>query len=909
MNKIKTASLLILIVITTTANAQLRRANKYYDHYDYAKAIELYQKCLRKSEDGEVLEKIANSYRLTRNYTEAEKYYARLITLPGINPINHFYYGEVLKNTKKVDEAKQQFTLYLQSVPNDKQVEESAKSCDEIKLWVKKTQQFDVAPVTFLNTKHSEFSPAVIKDKLVFTSDRTQDIMNNNNYSWNKQPFLNEYYVDILGTKDSNLVLSQNPKLMPWPVNTAFHDGPMCFDEKTNTMYITRVNYETRKRDLNFVNRPKIYSATLVGNKWEEMKPFKYNNETYSVAHPTVSYDGQWLFFASDMPGGKGGLDIYRCHKEADGWGAPENLGDEVNTQYDEVFPYIRRDGVLYFSSDRHLGFGGLDIFSAIKINDKYSDVSNLGAPVNSSTDDFGIMFTDDLTRGYFSSDRESGKGADDIYSFIALNKFINIEGKLLLSQNINDPLKNIEIKLLTEDGKLVGTTTTASVGHFKFPNLNPDGKYMVKLDETNPLLAHTEKVYLADQNNKIVRVIVINDRGGEFVFSKLPLDPNEIELMDVGNDATFAGNLFYGQDPSKPLANAKISLVNDKGEVVGTGMTNANGGFVFTNLPSDQNFMVKVDETNPKLITNTRISITNKKGEEIQTTQVDDKGHFNFKFLASDKSTLNEMSVEESELRYTFKGNLSNEKKSPLANSVINLVNEKGEVISSTHTDANGKFQFANLPTDKSVLFALEETDNQFQASSKLYLTDASGKVIKEFTRNKNGKFNFTLLPTDVKQLGEMYVDNEVPIVLHPKVKPAKPIAVTTQTEEKKPSTNTNSFEIENLYYDVNEYLILPQSIKTLYKIVDIMTENPKFHIMFSSFSDARGTSEYNLKLSQKRARAAKEFLIVEGIDAKRITAKGYGETKILNSCSDGVVCLDEEHAVNRRTEVKIIQ
>ncbi len=907
MKKIKSAGLLFLIIISTTAFAQLKRANKFYDHYDYARAIELYKKLLNKEEDAEALEKIANCYRLTRNYAKAEQFYSRLITIPGINPVNHFYYGEVLKNQNKPDEAKQQFNLYLNTVPNDREVQESVKSCDNVKIWVKKTQQFDITPVAGLNTSHSEFSPSIVKDKLIFTSDRTQDLVNNFNYSWNKQPFLNEYYVTILGKKDSNLVLSKTPKLMPWPVNTAFHDGPMCFDEKTNTMYITRVDYEVKKRNLKFINRPKLFSATMVGNNWEDMKPFKYNSDDYSVAHPSVSSDGQWLFFASDMPGGKGGFDIYRCHKETDGWGIPENLGDEVNSANEELFPFIRKDGTLYFASDRHTGFGGLDVFSATMVNNKYSGVSNLGAPLNSSTDDFGIIFTDDFTRGYFSSDRASGKGADDIYSFIALNKYIQIEGKLLLSQNINDPLKNMQIKLLTEDGKLINSTVTDSIGHFKFENLNPDIKYLVQLDETNPQLVDKDKVYMANTNDKIVRVIVINDRGGKFIFNDLPLDPNEMELIPVANDATFAGNLLYGTDPSKPLANQKVNLVNDKGEIIATTTTNSKGAFVFRNLPADQNFLVKVDESNPKLEANTKITITNKKGEEMQTTNAGDKGQFKFTFLSSDKVTMKEMSVEDSELKFDFKGRLANEYKSPLINSVVNLVNEKGEILKTTRTDAKGGFQFVNLPSDKSMLFALEEeNDSKIQSSNKLFLTDSNGKIIKEFTRNKNGKFDFTLLPSDLKKLGELYVDDTQLSFTHKKTTPKAGIKTEPKTE---PKTNETIATIENLYYDFDEYLILPQSIKTLYKITDIMQKNPDYFIEFSSYSDARGTADYNLKLSMRRAKSAKDFLIVEGIDAKRISAKGYGETNLVNSCGDNKECSEEQHQENRRTEVKIFK
>ncbi len=890
MKKIKTVTLLFLLIITTSVNAQLKRANKYYDRYDYAKAVPIYKRILKNQEDMEVLEKIANSYRLLRNYQEAEEYYARLVTLPEIKPINYFYFGEVLKNNNKADAAKFQYVRYLQMVPGDTQVEDALKSCDEIKVWVKRTQQFDVAPLENLNTSHSEFSPSLYKDKLIFTSDRAPDLVNNSSDSWNKQPFLNEYYVDITGKKDSNLTFSKNPKLLPWPINTDFHDGPMCFDEKTNTMYITRVGYEARKKDPNFVNRPQLYSAEIIGTKWQDAKPFKYNDEKYSVAHPSVSNDGQWLYFSSDMPGGMGGLDIYRCHKEETGWGESQNLGDKVNTVYDEVFPFIRKDGTLFFSSSRHLGFGGLDIFSATKEKDKFTDVSNLGSPLNSPTDDFGIVFTDDIDRGYFSSDRNSGKGSDDIYTFIALHKFITIDGKILLSQNINNPAKHLFVKLFTEEGTLVSTTYTDTTGYFNFEHLPSDKQYLVKIDETDPQLIDRDKVYMANNNDKIVRVIVINDKGDKFVFHRLPLDPNELELMMVNDDDTFAGSLLYGNDPNRPMANKTVNLVNDNGDIVGTTTTDGRGAFVFHHLPADRNFLVKVDETDANLDDKTLLSLTDKNGKEIQSAKAGNRGDFKFSLLPPDKNTLTQVPEEDAQLKFNFRGKLSKENKTPLRNTTINLVDEDGNILGTVVTNENGYFMFMNLPSDKNLLFTIDETDSQIDFGDVLYLTDEKGNLIKVFRRNKKGKFEFFVLPTDVAKLDKIYADDTQLSVNLP-----KPIAKET------------NYRIENLYYDFNEFLVLPTCIKTLYKISELMQSNLELNITFASYTDERGSADYNLKLSNKRAVAAKDFLIVEGIDAKRITAQGYGETNLLNKCGDKGDCTDEQHSVNRRTEVKI--
>lgn len=890
MKKIKTASLLFLVIIANNLFAQLKRANKYYDNYDYAKAIPLYKKAVKKNASAEALEKLANSYRLTKDYRNAELVYAELMKQDNFSAIDHFYYGTVLKSNNKPDEAKAQFRIYLDAAPADKLAEVSLRSCDDIKAWMTKTQQFEVAPVPGINSIHGDFSPVFYKNSLVFTSERTKDLVNNNKYDWSKQPYLNVYYAEYTTGSDGKPVFSKKAKTFPSAINTNYHDGPVCFNAAQNTMYITRVNYVENKKDKSFVNRPGIYISTLSGRSWSKAKPFRYNNSSYSVAHPSLSADGQWLFFASDMPGGQGGMDIYACKKNGDDWDAPKNLGPQVNTAGDEVFPYIRKDGTLYFSSDGHGGFGGLDIYSTTMNDAEFRDVKNLGAPLNAATDDFGIVFSDDINKGYFSSDRPGGTGSDDIYSFTALNRFATVAGKILLSKNLSDPVKNAEVMLLDESGKIIKVQSTDNTGFFKFDHLDPDGKYMVKLDETDTQLANRKKYYLADESGKIIRVTVINDKGGKFVFQNLPADPNALPQMEGDDDLTIAGNLLYGENPSMPLAGTKVNLVNDKGEVVQSVTTNAFGAFVFTSLPNDQNFLVKVDEEDTKLAAGTKIIITNKSGREMQTTR-SGNGGFRFSFLASDKNALQLMSVEDSELRFDLDGKLVADNKAPMANTVLHIVNEKGEVLQSVTTDASGSFRFTNLPADNTTLFTLDETDTKLKQFNKLYLTDSKGNIIKEFTR-VNGRFKFSILPSEQNRIGVVYVDDPWLQVLQLK------------NEAKKDSLTI----IENIYYNYGEYKILPEAEKTLDKVINIMKNDPQLVIELSSHTDSRSSAEYNMKLSQQRAKTAVDYIVAHGIGKDRISGRGYGESRLINRCADGVECSEEEHAKNRRTEFKIL-
>ncbi|OFY82681.1 MAG: hypothetical protein A3F72_02375 [Bacteroidetes bacterium RIFCSPLOWO2_12_FULL_35_15] len=1044
----------IFSLFVTSSFAQLKRANKYYDNYDYAKAIQLYKKIIKKNDNAEALEKIANSYRLTKNYQQAETYYARLMKQDTIAPVNHFFYGMVLKNINKIDEAKEQFKIYSNVVPNDKQVEISVQSCDDIKIWISKTRQMDITFVDEINTIHSEFGPSFYKNQLVFVSDRTKDMVNDNTYSWNKQPFLNVYSSEIKTDQTGAVLLSKKVKALSWQINSIYHDGPVCYNSTQNTMYLTRVGYETSKKDKNFVNRAKLFYSAKSEKSWNKVKPFQYNSDDYSVAHPSLSGDDQYLFFASDMPGGFGGMDIYFCKKEGDNWAQPQNLGSNVNTAGSEVFPYIRKDGMLFFSSDGHSGFGGLDVFSATKIDDKYSAIKNFGSPLNSSTDDFGIVFSDDNTAGYFSSDRTSGKGADDIYSFITLNNFLTVSGKILFSQNLNDPARNAKVMLIAEDGSILNVSITDSTGFFKFDKLDPDSKYLVKLDENDPAIAAKNRYYLSDEKGKIIRVTVINDKGGKFVFQNLPADPNSLPEIGGAEDVTIAGNLLFGENPSKPLANTKVNLVNDKGEILQTVTTNAVGAFVFVNLPSDQNFMVKVDEGDTELAPNTKISITNKNGKEMQSTtsgkngafnfsllsadsntlvemdagddvsiagnllfgenpskplankkvnlvnekgeiiktvftdasggfnftdlpadqkylvKVDEsdpdlapntkititnksgkemlatttgnKGDFKFAFLAADKNTLKSMSIEDSELRFDLRGKLITENKSPLINSIINLINDKDAILQSTKTDKEGKFLFANLHADQTFSFTLDENDPELKKYNKLLLTNEKGVVVKEFTRT-NGKFRFTILPSDQVKLGALYVEDTQlkELIVKNKITPitsdtndgTSEVVKNTNQNDSSKTNNTkiipievvknttvnnaevvknstlidNSMVIGTIYFNYGDYKILPEAKKTMDKLIDSMKNDKKLKIIISSHTDSRSSAGFNFLLSQKRNNSVIDYFVSKGIREERLTGKRYGETKLVNNCYENVECSEEEHAKNRRTEFKI--
>ena len=462
MNNRATSCFILFIFFPLALLAQLKQANDYYKTYSYAKAIPKYEKLQDKTKHHkkEVAEKLANSYRMTNNYENAEAGYNKLLEMKNINPVNHLYYGEILKNNHKSNEAKDQYTAYAQKVPKDERAQREMNSLIMTRLWTVKPQSYVVYNVPALNSAISDFCPVPFRDGLVFVSERRKDFINDNTFGWTNKPFVSIYFSQIKNKGGEPEY--KTPELISSKINTDFHNGPVSFNPAQNVMYFTRIDNVFDPKTKAKVNRPKIYFSKLEKGKWTEPQSFFLNCENCSFMHPSVSADGQYLFFSSDMPGGFGGMDLYMCKREGNTWSNFKNLGGQVNTPGNEIFPYSAEDATLYFSSDGQIGFGGLDIFSARLINKKWTSVSNMQMPINSPKDDFGMVFTVSNKKGFISSNREGGKGDDDIYEFrskMSEEKVTSLWGKIML--NKLDAAANTQIKLINSKGQVVETTTT----------------------------------------------------------------------------------------------------------------------------------------------------------------------------------------------------------------------------------------------------------------------------------------------------------------------------------------------------------------------------------------------------------------------------------------------------------------
>lgn len=875
-----------------------RKADSYFDNNEFSKAIPLYKKDAAKSDAA--LQRLGDCYRILKNYIEAELCYEKLAAKNSTEPIVYYYYGEALLNNNKYEEAKKQFLHYSELNPVDKKGELYAKACDQMRDILVKPALYKVYNLGSVNSSVSDFCPVFYRSGLVFASERVRDLVNysENNYTGN--PYLSLVFSKPVKRSvappvaaDSTVEVTAKDTLIYNKANLFSekftgqgHYGPACFNSDFTEIFFTKVeDAASLKRGAMVL--PKLYwSKQLSG--WSAPKEMPFANGDFITGHPSVSKDGILLYFTSNMPGGQGGTDIWVSKRTGDTWSAPQNLGEGVNTPGDETFPYISPNNILYFSSNGHAGFGGLDIFASVQENGKWLKGNNMMPPINSSSDDFGILFKDDNS-GYFSSNRTGGKGSDDLYGFALSGLITSISGKILLSRQTDDGAQNVKVFLLTDKGTILQTTTTDKSGFFQFENLLSDQNYTLQIDESDPSLINQKKFYLTDARNKIIRTIV-KGKEGIFVFENLPSDLSRLSSLNEDDvnlkNISIAGNLYAG-DQRKALENAKINLLNDKGEVVQSTTTNAFGSFVFMNISPDQNFTVMLDESDPKTASK-KIYFTNKSGKEIAMSK---EGKFKFHILASDTNTLSLLTVEDAQLMIDLKGILFADKegKSRLSNSNISLVDEKGNVMDSSKTDDRGNFKFVNLASDKNYLVRLKEDDPAL-ASKEVFLADARGRVVATL-KSANGKFfRFSFLPMEDQALVNIYFDDPW-------------LQVSKANYEARQDTSI----IENVYYDYQKWHLLPQANITLDKVVKAMKANKRMTLEIVANTDARGSEAYNLKLSQKRAQSAVNYLVAKGISKNRLTAIGKGETQPVNRCTEGVECAEEEYARNRRTEFNI--
>lgn len=502
--KLKSILFLVAIVMGTSLQAQknfMKEADTDFRNESYFDASQKYIKAAAKlkKRDEKALAyfKVGECHRFLLDHKNAQDYYQKAIDL-GYNDANPEVYknmAEMIRQQGEYKKAQDAFEKYLAIKPNDKEAKKGLESCIKSQEWKANPTRHLVQNEAQINTEYYDFASTFADKKynsLVFSSSRPSSM------GGDVDPRTGQTFMDLfMTTADNNNNWSQ-PKPLDEQINTPDNEGASVFNAKGDEIYFTRCP-RVKKTNIGC----DILMAEKQGNKWKDPVSIlkKDGQDSLNHGHPALTPDGNTMVFASDMPGGQGGRDLWMTtyDKRAKAWSKPTNLGPKINTPGDDMFPYVDTDGNLYFSSNGHIGMGGLDIFFAEKSGDKqWDNVQNMGYPMNSAADDFGIIFDRSADpRGYFSSNRAGGKGQDDIYSFklppIEFALECVVKNKMTLA-----PVSGANLKLIGSDGSLVEVTTDAS-GKFLFEQVNPTKRYLQK--ESNYTLEASKDEFLKDEN------------------------------------------------------------------------------------------------------------------------------------------------------------------------------------------------------------------------------------------------------------------------------------------------------------------------------------------------------------------------------------------------------------------------
>ncbi len=494
---------------------RLERAERAYSAGEYYEAIGLYRDAYSAVNDRdlrtEIVFRIAKCYMKVSDSRQSEGWFSRAVSRNYKDPEVYRYFGDALKMNEKYQEAIEQYRIYQELVPDDPRGRIGIESSELAMHWMENPGPYEITEAGFFNSRESDYSPAFASRDhahVYFTSARK-------GRGNDRHGVTGEYFADIYESRRDR----QGQWSAPSPlegINSEFDEGTPSLNLKHTVMYFTSCKAVRKKS-----NGCQVYQTRRSGEQWGRPELIDLAPDTLIAAHPAISPDELTLYFVSDMPGGAGSKDIWKVTRSNpnSSWGVPVNLGPEINTPGDEVFPYVHPDGTLYFSSNGHPGMGGLDIFKATKTDDGSWNVENMGYPLNSPADDFGIVFEDKTVRGFFSSNR-GRHNVDNIFSFYLPPLVFNAEGRVK-DIDSEEFIAGSTVMMVGSDGTLLEVNTGAE-GRFRFM-LRPEADYV---------FIASKEGYLTDKKGITTRG---HDRSKDFsVMIGIQSHEKPIELPNI---------------------------------------------------------------------------------------------------------------------------------------------------------------------------------------------------------------------------------------------------------------------------------------------------------------------------------------------------------------------------------------
>jgi peptidoglycan-associated lipoprotein len=529
--------ILLIFIVLPGSYAQKRkavRANEAYNAGEYYEAIDLFKDAYSKTKKSdkatraELIYMVAESYRHINDPKNSETWYKLAVKSSYSKPDAQFYLAESMKKNGKYPQAIDELRKYKQISPGDARADQEIRACELASDWLRNPESYQVAELKDLNSNESDFGPAYGSDDytvIYFTSSR-DDAAGNKTHGATGQSF-----TDIFETR----IDKKSKWSTPVPVsvlNSESEEGTPSFTSDFKEVYFTRCEAGKRER-----KGCEIMRSERSGSGWSEPENMNILPDSIVAAHPAISPDGAVLYFVSDLAGGYGKKDIWMVRKSGEGWSEPLNLGPDINTPEDELFPFVRQDGTLYFSSEGHIGMGGLDIYKAVAQPDGSWVVTNMKAPINGAADDFSITFEDDQEKGIFSSTRK-GKGNDDLFSFEMPPLRFNVTG-LVKDEKTGLPIPASTVELFASDASNLQAETGKS-GDFKFA-LKPNVDYIFLASKEGYLTGKEKETTKGQEKSRDFMVTILltsYDKPIElpnilYDFGKWDLRPESMVSLD----------------------------------------------------------------------------------------------------------------------------------------------------------------------------------------------------------------------------------------------------------------------------------------------------------------------------------------------------------------------------------------
>ncbi len=932
---------LALAAFTTSTygqEAMLRKADRLYVQYGFAQAITAYERAFELgADDLGAARRLADSYRRVRDLGSSEKWYALIVGAETADPSDLYNYADALRVNGKYAQADSVMSAFAKHAPTDGRANAQANSAGQYGLLlVDPLFEGKLTPVT-INSEAMDMGPSLLNGRLVFASTRVVEASVRLKYAWDDKPFLNLYIED-----------EGKVRLLKGSVNTRYHESNATFNAEGTEMYFTRNSFLDGKSEEgeDGFNNLHIYTSRLVNGVWAEEQAFPFNNASWSTGHPALSADGKTLYFASNRPGGIGGVDIWCTTRDLSGqWGEPRNMGATINTEGDELFPCTHGANVLFFASDGRAGLGGSDVYLSWIFGGVPQAPVNLGAPVNSRADDMGFALMADNVTGYFSSDRNGGAGDADIYRVELDSPFerhVRVTGKVV-DKETQKPLASIPVRIIRPDRSIAAEQLTRADGGYSFvvppkamtisAGIPGAGEQELPMDE-HILLVAEEEVSMPDiVLSSILEVPVslrVLDRS-----TGLPVPGVYVHLLDsTGTRQPIAvGTDAYG------MAAGSLGPVR-LGERVALVLT-----LTHPNGPSaTMGFHIDVDDLNEQHLER-RLDM----GRFVAIAVIEPmKSHY----------TLLDTAADDTEGVVWAGRVLDEDDRLPVARVPITLLDIRGKEIMRTVTDLQGRYQLRTGQVPYSVQASLPGGDQAFVEDISPFgdanlhdivlksvmdlpvnamLTDAisgaSLEGVQVMIRDKrDGRELFTGTTNSfgacMGEIADRRFGSEQVLEVSFSKPGYVPASVTVDFSvlafmeqslggpdgfRMVPSLLGEdigqALKMRPILFDYNSAEIRTDAEGELDLVAQVLRLDSSITLDLRSHTDSRGGASFNQFLSVRRAQSTKAYLVSQGIAERRLRAVGMGERQPVNKCVDGIGCSESEHFANRRTEFLVTQ